>query len=49
MNKKIFTFNFDLQTSQNPRAAINEKDNLSIEKEHKIHKKKVENPIPYIT
>ena len=47
MNNKVFTFNFDLQPAHNLRAAINEKDNLSIDKEHELHKKKVKNPIPY--
>ena len=47
MDKKIFTFHFDLQPAHNLRAAINEKNNLSIDKEHELRKKKVKNPIPY--
>ena len=47
MNNKVFTFNFDLQPARNLRAAINEKDNLSMDKAHKLRKKKAKIPIPY--
>lgn len=44
---KIFTFKFDVEPAKNLRDAINEKQNLSIEKEHEIKDAKTKKFVPY--
>ncbi|MBE5732766.1 MAG: hypothetical protein E7353_07025 [Clostridiales bacterium] len=47
MNKKIFTFHFDLQPAHDLRAAINDKQNLSIKKEHLMLDGRTKKTVPY--
>ena len=47
MTPKVFTFNFDVEPAKNLRDAINEKQNLSIEKEHEIKDAKTKKFVPY--
>ena len=47
MTPKIFTFNFDVEPAKKLRDAINEKQNLSIEKEHEIKDAKTKKYVPY--
>lgn len=44
---KVFTFRFDVEPAKNLRDAINEKQNLSIEKEHEIKDAKTKKFVPY--
>ena len=47
MTPKAFTFNFDLQPAKKLRDAVNEKQSISIEKEHEIRDVKTNKNVPY--
>ena len=47
MTPKVFTFNFDVEPALKLRDAINEKQNLSIEKEHEIKDAKTKKFVLY--
>ena len=48
MTPKVFTFNFDLQLAKKLRDTVNEKQNISIEKEHEIKDAKTKKTVPYL-
>lgn len=47
MKTKIFTFNFDVGLARQLRDAVNEKQNLSMDKEHDIIDTKAKKLVPY--